>query len=199
MDPSSRSASFSDFPRDATGRLRHPYLPRSRRDIARVDEIGGYSRNARVLAKHDLFYRSLRAAGIIPGRSADSYLPCPYPFARTRARHGGVDRGFVDEGSTGIGLATAVTAASRIKTTSCIFACQKYILQKLLVTLYNLHQFFAKFYFIDEKYLIKFTLPVFQNLYWGKYPKISWFLDNRILIRCCISRRKRFIQRIEVV
>lgn len=123
MDPSSRSASFSDFPRDATGRLRHPYPPRSRRDIARVDGIGGYSRNARVLAKHDLFYRSLRAAGIIPSRSADSYLPCPYPFARTRARHGGVDRGFVDEGSTGIGLATA----ARIKTTSCILACQKYI------------------------------------------------------------------------
>lgn len=90
MDPRSRSASFSDFPRDATGRLRHPYPPRSQRDIARVDEIGGYSRNARVLAKHDLFYRSLRAAGIIPGRSADSYLPCPYPFARTRARHPGV-------------------------------------------------------------------------------------------------------------
>lgn len=91
MDPPSRSASFSDFPRDATGRLRHPYPPRSRRDIARMDEIGGYSRNARVLAKHDLFYRSLRAAGIIPGRSADSYLPCP--FARAGPDTGGVDGG----------------------------------------------------------------------------------------------------------
>lgn len=40
-------------------------------------ERGGYGRNARVLTKHDLFYRSLRAAGIIPGRSAGSYLPSP--------------------------------------------------------------------------------------------------------------------------
>lgn len=46
-------------------------------------ERGGYTRNARVLAKHDLFYRSSRAASIIPGRSTGSYLP---PVRQ--ARHG---------------------------------------------------------------------------------------------------------------
>lgn len=58
-----------------------PRLSTKLRDITRVDERGGYGRNARVLAKHDLFYRSLRAASIIPGRSAGSYLP--FPVSRT--------------------------------------------------------------------------------------------------------------------
>jgi len=76
-----------------------------------VDERGGYGRNARVLAKHDLFYRSLRAASIIPGRSAGSYLPSLVsrsgPDMGVRTRTGG---GLSDGGSTGTG---AIPRASR--------------------------------------------------------------------------------------
>lgn len=68
-------------------------------------ERGGYGRNARVFAKHDLFYRSLRAASIIPGRSAGSYLPSPVsrtgPDTGVWTRKGG---GLSDGGSTGTGL-----------------------------------------------------------------------------------------------
>jgi len=85
----SRGASFSDFPWDVTAALA-ALIHREAVGISRgwMRERDGYTRNARVLAKHDLFYRSSRAASIIPGRSAGSYLP-----PARRARHGGVDGG----------------------------------------------------------------------------------------------------------
>lgn len=66
---SSRSASFSDFPWDASiaSPRREDTLStnleeesQDRVEVDRWKRIGGYSRSVRVLAKHDLFYRSSR-------------------------------------------------------------------------------------------------------------------------------------------
>jgi len=58
-DFSRRSASFSDFPWDAMGRLRRPYPPRSR-DIARVDERGADIPATRVSSRSMIYFIALR-------------------------------------------------------------------------------------------------------------------------------------------
>jgi len=101
----SHSASFSDFPWDMrTAQPRRPYPPYPAGGISPVgDGRGGYSAATRVSSRSMIYFIALFESGIIPGRSAASYLPPSQPRAPGPTR-GDVRTGVSPTGrSTGTG------------------------------------------------------------------------------------------------